>query len=163
MSEFSGFKKKKIQIAKETPFDNSTNGFTAEETQAAIEEINQTFITSVSPGFGFGRSSKVNRGTWLQCETVPSNKAGRHVYVNNAKVITVFVSSENIDTFDIGVYHHTGDETNLTFLGIVSIIASRGGTFSVSWPVPTNTQLALKLELGDARNLVCGLELSGTN
>jgi len=163
MSEFSGFKKKKIQIAEETPFDNSTNGFIANETQSAIEEVNQNSITSASPGFGFGRASRVNTGTWLQCESVPSNKAGRHVYINNAKVVSVFVSSENIDTFDISVYHHTGDETNLTYLGTVSVVASRGLTATVNWTVPTNTQLALKLSSGSGRNLVCGLELSGTN
>jgi len=29
-----------VQVAQSTPFDNSTNGFVSEDTQAAIEEVN---------------------------------------------------------------------------------------------------------------------------
>ena len=144
-------------------FDNDTNGFTADDVQGAIEELSNTVNTSASPGFSFGRSSNVNSGTWLQCETVPSNKAGRFVYINNAIVEQIFISNEQVSTFDISIYHHDGDEVNLTLIATASVVSARGGTFTISQSVPTNKQLALRLTSGSARNLVCGLELSGTN
>jgi len=125
-------------------------------------ELNQV-ATSASPGFSFGKASNVNSGTWLQCETVPSNKAGRFVYINNAVVETIFISNENIATFDVEIYHHEGDGVNLTLIDTVSITSARGGSFTVGQSVPTNKQLALKLSSGSARNIVCGLELSGSN
>jgi len=157
------FIKQKIQSALETFFDNSTNGFVSTNVQGAIEELNDTVITSASPGFSFGRASNVNSGTWLQCETVPSNKAGRFVYISSPVVEKIFVSSENVSTFDISIYHHEGDEINLTLVDTVSIVSSRGGTFTINLSVPSNVQLALRVTSGSARNLVCGLELSGNN
>lgn len=144
-------------------FDNTVSGFTATNVQDALDEIANDVNTSASPGFSFGRASNVNSGTWLQCETVPSNKAGRFVYINSAVIERVFVSSENISTFDIEVYYHDGDEVGLTLLGSVSIVSARGDEFVVSWAVPSDKQLALKLSSGSARNVVAGLELSGTN
>lgn len=146
-----------------TEFDNTSNGFVANDVQGAVEELNNRVVTSASPGFSFGRSSNVNSGTWLQCEGVPSNKAGRWVYVNSAEVRRVFVSNELQTTFSIEVYYHDGNEINLTLLGTVNISNKYGDDFSVSWSVPTNKQLALKVSSGSARNIVAGLELKGTN
>jgi len=149
---------KKSQVAEEIPFDNDTNGFDSTDVQGAIEEVG----LSASPGFSFGRSSNVNSGTWLQCETVPSNKAGRYVYINDASVVRVFVSNETVGTFDLEVFYHDGDATGLTSLGTVSVVSSRGDEFIVNWAVPTNKQLAIRLVSGSARNIVAGLELQGT-
>lgn len=150
-------------VASSTPFDNSTNGFTADDVQAAIEEVDNKVNTSASPGFSFGRASNVNAGTWLQCETVPSNKAGRLVYISNANIETIFVSNETVSTFDVQIYSHDGDEVNLALISTHSIVAARGGSFTVNQSVATNKQLAIKLSSGSARNIVAGLELSGTN
>lgn len=144
-------------------YDNTTSGLTATDAQAAIDEIANTVSTSASPGFSFGRASNVNTGTWLQCETVPSNKAGRFVYISNAVVEKIFISSETVSTFDVSVYHHDGDEINLTLISTSSVVSARGGVFTVGVSVPQNKQLALRVTSGSARNMVCGLELSGTN
>ena len=150
-------------VARSLFFDNETNGFVADNIQEAIEELSETVSTSASPGFSFGRASNVNSGTWLQCETVPSNKAGRFVYITGAVVEKIFISNETISTFDISIYHHDGNEINLTLVDTVTVTASRGGSFTISQSVPTNKQLALRVTSGSARNLVCGLELSGSN
>lgn len=149
-------------VAESVPFDNDTNDFIAEDVQAAIEEVNQTLVTSASPGFSFGRSSNVNSGTWLQCETVPSNKAGRFVYISNPVIKNIFISNEQISTFNVSVYSHEGDEVNLTLIDTVSVVSSRGGTFAIDAPIASGVQLALRITSGSARNIVCGLELSGT-
>lgn len=146
-------------VAESVPFDNDSNGFVADDVQGAIEEING----SASPGFSFGRSGNLSANTWLQNEGVNSNRAGRWVYINDAVVERIYVGSENIDTYDVAIYHHDGDQVNLTFVGSVSVTAARGAKFTVSFAVPTDKQLAVRVENGSAKNLVVGLELSGNN
>lgn len=153
-------------VAEQIPFDNDTNGFISEDTQAAIEEVNTNVQTSASPGFSFGRASNVNSGSWLQCETVPSNKTGRFVYITNAFVRRVFVSSETIDTYDIEVYYNDKaglyGPVGLVLMGSVSVVNDYGGFFVVNWAAPIGTELAIRLVNGSAKNVVAGLELSGS-
>lgn len=150
--------------AANTFFDNTlTTELTSDDMQGAIDEISNIVSTSASPGFSFGRASNVNNGTWLNVEGVPSNKAGRWVYINDAIVTKVFVSNEQLTTFDLDVYSHDGDGINLTLLGTISVVNSRGDSFDVNFPVATDKQLALRLSSGSARNIVAGLELQGTN
>lgn len=151
-------------IAANFPFDETITGeLTATDVQGAIDELSNTVATSASPGFSFGRASNVNTNTWLNCEGVPSNKAGRWVYISNAVVTRVFVSNEQQATFDVSIYYHDGNEINLTLLGTVSVVNVYGDSFSVDFPVPTDKQLALRITSGSARNVVAGLELQGTN
>ena len=150
-------------VARQIGFDNSTNGFVADEVQGALEELKNDISTSASPGFSFGRASNVNNGTWLLNEGVPSNKSGRYVYINNAIVEKIFVGSETVSTYDLEIYSHDGDSVNLTLLDTVSIVSSRGGTIIVGVAVAIDKHLAIKLVNGSARNVVAGLELSGTD
>ena len=155
-----------VQHSRGTPFDNSSNGFTSTDAQGAIEEIFNNIVTSASPGFSFGRSGNTVPNTYLQNETVPSNVSGRWVYINNAVVETVFISNELTTTYKIEVLYHDGNGAGLTSLGTVVITAAKGGAFPVNWPVPTNKQIAVRIATdspNSAKNVVCGLELSGTN
>jgi hypothetical protein len=153
---------KKSQVAEEIPFDNDTNGFIADDTQGAIEEVNNNIQTSASPGFSFGRSGNVSSNTWLNCEGVPSNKSGRYVYITNALVSRVFVSSEEVSTFSLEVYYNDKGGTGLNLLGTVTVTTDYGDAFSVNWSVPTDKELAVKLVGGSAKNVVAGLELRGS-
>lgn len=115
---------------------------------------------SASPGFTWGRSGNLPSGTWLQNDTVPSNTAGRRVFLSNPEIIKVFVSSEGVDTFDIGIYEHTGSGTEV-LLNTVSVVAARGGDFDVSISPTTGKELAIRLETGSAKNVQVGLILIG--
>jgi len=150
-------------VARQIFYDNSDSGLTAEDVKSGIDEVANLVNVSASPGFSFGRSSNVNANTWLQCETVPSNKSGRYVYISNATVTEVFVSNENQDTFDLEVYSNDKGGLGLVLLGTVNIVSSYGGAFSVNWTVVTGTELAIKLVNGSGKNIVAGLELAGTN
>jgi hypothetical protein len=153
------------QVADSVPFDNDVAQIdnSPSTVQEAIENLANDVATSASPGFSFGRASNVNNGTWLLCETVPSNKSGRFVYITNAVVEKIFVSSEDIATYDLEIWYHEGNSVNANLIATVSVVNSRGGAFTVGQSVPTNTQLAVKLVNGSAKNVVAGLELSGTN
>jgi len=149
-------------VAKSVPFDNSTNGMTSTDTQAAIEEVNDKISTSASPGFSFGRSGVISNGTYLQCETVPSNISGRWVYINSASVKYIYASNEDVTTWVIEVLYHDGNGVGLTSLGTVTITAVKGGAFPVDWSVPTGKQIAVRINSGNPKNVVCGLELRGS-
>ena len=152
-------------VAKSVPFDNTSNGFTATETQSAIEEVSDLVATSASPGFSFGRSGVCSPGTYLQCETVPSNVSGRWVYISDAIVEAVFVSNETSTTYKVEVLYHSGNGASMTSLGTVTVTADYGAAFTVNWSVPTGKQIAIRIATDSAnspKNIVCGLQLSGT-
>jgi len=150
-------------VAKQIFFDNAGSGLLSEDVEAAIIEVDNKVNTSASPGFGFGKGGNVSANAYLECEGVPSNISGRYVYINSAMVTRVFIAVQLASTFDVEVFSHDGDETNLTSLGSVSVVASTGGEFSVSWSVTTGKQLAMRIVNGSAKNAVGGLELQGTN
>lgn len=131
-----------------------------------VEVLENTYSpvdTSASPGFSFGRSSNVLQGTWLLNESVPSNKAGRFVYINDASVQKIFVSNEISTTFDLEIYYHYGNEIGLTLVDTINVVSDYGGVFTIGQTVPTGSQLALKVSSGSARNIIAGLELLGNN
>jgi hypothetical protein len=153
-------------VSKSIPFDNSTNGFISTDAQAAIEEVNNKIITSASPGFSFGRTGVCSGGTYMQCETVPSNISGRWVYITNAVVTNVYVANETTTTYSMEVLYHDGNGVNLTSLGTVTVNAAKGAAISVNWPVPTNKQIAVRVANSTAnspKNVVVGLQLQGSN
>lgn len=158
------FKRRKIQVAGETPFDNDTNGFESDNVQGAIEEINNKVDRSASPGFSFGRTGFSYPNTYMQCETVPSNISGRWVYVENASVVYVFVTNEITTTYSMTVSYHDGNGINEVILGTVTVTSAKGAVIPVSWPVPINKQIAVKVAANSAdspKNVVVGLELRG--
>lgn len=151
--------------AEQISYDNTDSDLTAINVQDAIDELAGQVQTGASPGFSFGRSNTVNQGTYLLCETVPSNVAGRWVYVNNAYVRKVFVANELSTTFTLDVYYHDGNNLNETLLGSVTVTSANGGVFTVNWAVPLNKQLSIKVAAGSAnaaKNIVAGLELAGS-
>lgn len=164
-TDFKRFNKQKIQDALETPYDPNNDpdcDLISETVQEVIEEICNKLNTSASPGFTYGRSGNLPADTWLLNETVPSNISGRWIFTNNTSVTEIYVGTENVDTFDIALYYHDGDEVGLTFVGSVSIVAATGGKFSVNFPVVTDKQLGVRIINGSAKNAVVGLQLEGT-
>lgn len=149
-------------VAESIPFDNDSNGFSSDDVQGAIDELSTVVGASASPGFNFGRSGNVGSGTWLNVTgNVPSNRAGITVALNSPEITQVFVANQNINTFDIGIYEHEGDQVNLTLLGTVSVVSSRSETFTVSIPVTSGRQLAVRVTSGSTKNVNVGLQLKG--
>ena len=152
----------KSQVAETTPFDNDNTDFVSDNVQDVIVELSNTVSTSASPGFSFGRSSNVGANTWLQITgSVPSNRTGIPVAIQNASLALVSVGNENISTFDITIYEHEGDQINLTTLTTVSVVSARTGNFLVDVPVTTGRQLAARVTSGSARNIGVSLQLKG--
>lgn len=151
-----------LLIAENIPFDNSTNGFIADNVQDAIEEIG----ASASPGFSFGRSGNVFQNTWLnRVGNIPSNRTGVTIGINSPIVSQVFCANRNIETYTIGIYEHDGNSVNLTLLGTVDVVSSRSATFNVSFATSTGKQLAVRLltASGSIQDLGVDVILIGSN
>jgi hypothetical protein len=84
------------------------------------------------------------------------------VYINSASVKYVYASNEDVTTWVIEVLYHDGNGIGLTSLGTITVTAVRGGAFPVDWSVPTGKQLAIRINSGNPKNVVCGLELRGS-
>ena len=54
-----------VQVAGTVPFDNSTNGFVADETQAAIEEVKSLVDGFPRAGIGTAHNGTVSNNQWL--------------------------------------------------------------------------------------------------
>jgi hypothetical protein len=136
------------------------------EIMAFIEEFtNQLVKASASPGFTWGRSGSSPASTWLQNDTVPSNRTGRSVFLSNAIITKVFVANENALAIKVQIYSHDGNEIGLTLLGSVTTGAVRTSTFDVSYSVALNKQIALRIASdspNSAQNVVAGILMSGT-
>lgn len=151
------------QVAEETYFDPANcDAIDSEDTQGAIEDICGEVAGAASPGYSFGRSGNIPSNTWLYNEGVPSNKAGHAVRLTTPRIRELNISSEDIDTFDITIYEHEGDEVNLTSLVTVNIIAARGDTFGVDVAMTAGRQLAARLTSGSAKNVIVDLTLKGS-
>lgn len=146
-------------VASTLPFDNSTNGFNAQDVQAAIEEIG----ASASPGFSWGRGGNNSTNTWLNNEGVPSNRSGRFIFIANPELAVIFCSNRNISTYTISVYEHEGDEINLTLLDSLSVVAARGAFKTTAIPVTAGRQLAIQITSGSAQDIVAGVILKGVS
>lgn len=148
-------------VAGTVPFDNTSNGFSSDNVQDAIEEIG----ASASPGFSFGRGS-ASTGTWLnRVGEIPSNRTGVTIGINSPIVTKVFCASENVDTYTIGIYDHDGDSINLNLLGTVTVTAARVGNFTTSFTTSTGKQLAVRVTTatGTVQNLGVDVILAGSS
>lgn len=152
----------KSDVAKGIPFDNTGNGFTSTDVQAAIEELKAAAAASASPGFAWSRSGNIPSDSWLLNDEIPSNRAGRTILLTSATIEKISVATEDINTYSIQIYHHEGNEINLTLLHTVNVTSTRSyQTLIPSISVPTNKQLALKVGTGSAKNLVVALIIKG--
>lgn len=115
---------------------------------------------SASPGFTWGRSGNCPDGTWLLNDSVPSNKAGRRIFLNGAGIIKIFVSCENSSTFDVVVYEHSGSGSEVV-VGSVSLVAQRSADFDVDLGLTTGKELSVRIENGAAQNPQVGLIITG--
>ena len=144
------------------PFDPTGTDLTEEQVGPAIRELAATVGVSASPGFQFGRAGNLNDGTYLYTVGgVPSNRAGITVALDNPVITAVYVANQNISTFDIQIFQHDGNEAGITFVGTVSIVNARSGTFAVNFPLIKGRQLATRVNFGSARNCNVGLQLQG--
>lgn len=143
-------------------FDPTSTDLVSDDVQGAIVELQDKVGVSASPGFSWGRAGNLSTNTWLLNDSVSSQRAGRTVNLIDPVITAVSIANEDINTFDISFYEHDGDSINLTLLGTVSVTAARSLNAFINVPVTSGKQLAVRITSGSAKNVVVGLQLSGT-
>lgn len=160
------------QVAVSVPFEPLRNpGFggqpsvlTSEEAQSAIEEVQANVSADLSYSHTMGRSGSVPSSTYLLNDSIPSNLSGKNNALNNAKIVKVSVSNQGATALTVELLTHDGDEVNLTVIGSVTTPAQRSSTFTVSYPVAVNKQVAIRLAAASAsaKNLNICYQVKGT-
>lgn len=148
--------------ASNTFFDNTGTEYVGDNVGDVLKEVEDKVGVSASPGFSWGRSANVSAGTWLLNDSVPSNRSGRTVNLVDPAITAISIAVEDIATFDVTIYEHDGDSINLTSLGTINVVSARSFTAFLNFPVTSGKQLAVRVTSGSAKNIVVGLQLSGT-
>ena len=149
-----------IQDARQVPFDNTTNGFVANEVQSAIEEINDQLNNQASPGFTWGDSGNINN-SYLLNDNVFSNKAGRIIPVDGS-IVTISIAAENTSTATIWIRRRTDPGPVFTTIATLAYGGARKATASIVSPpaVTTGDELVAYVD-GQAKNPVVSVVIQG--
>jgi len=148
-----------IPTAKDIAF--SDPNFDSDNVGEALTEVGG----SASPGFSFGREGLVTSGTWLKRPgNVPSNRAGVTVNIDNPRIVAVACANRNVDTYNVSVYEHDGNQDNLTLLTTVNIVSDSSAIFLIDITCTKGRQLAVRLTGGaNVRDIGVDLTLKGNN
>lgn len=92
------------QVAVSTPFDNTSNGFTSEEVQSAIEEVDGKVTGKPRAIVTFGYQGNANTGRWLETfDSVSSNQVP-FVTAEPAKIVALSLVNKNTNTGTVSLY-----------------------------------------------------------
>ena len=139
---------------------------------AHIEEsTTQATASSGKPSYSFGRAATVVVDTWLDSgNNIPSNETGIPFGLDNGALIELWIGNKNLVAYDLTVYHHLGDEVNLTVLTTVTVPAgARTKIFKVAdfgiVAVPKDVQIAMRvtdIPGGNPRSVAAHATIAGT-
>jgi len=96
----------------------------------------------------------VSENEFLKNYTIPSNITGGFVSASNVTLNKIIVNTGIVSTFDVEVYSHDGNSSNLTLLDTVSLSSSTGNVFIISEPIALNKQIAIKIVNGSGENIM---------
>jgi ABC-type uncharacterized transport system ATPase component len=91
-------------VARSVPFDNSTNGFIASETQSAIEEVKNLFMNTSSFAIIAGRSASTGAGVFLDFIAGNSSDTSPFVAIQNVNIRGLSAAGTSSTTCVVGLY-----------------------------------------------------------
>lgn len=127
---------------------------------ASYIEVNS--IADSSPGFSFGRSGSCSAGTYLQIDSVPSNKAGRLVPFSTAVLNSVFVVCEEDSTFTIDVELRTGSLFTVVYTATLTAARKFTETGIPDVEFVQGDEVCVKIGSGSTKNVNVGLVIRGS-
>lgn len=120
---------------------------------------------SASPPFEYYRDEITSAGEYLLCGgMVPSNTRGRPVPISNGQLVTAFVSSKKIDTYNVDVEVRTDPGGIPTFTHLTTFSVS--GTRKVTIPITganlnLGDELVMKISSGSVEDVLIGVIIFG--
>lgn len=130
-----------------------------------FNELARSAAVTASPGYTWGKSGSLNKGDYLLNDTVPSNLAGRPIFLYNAELIAVYGVSELAKTFELEVYEH--DSVTFVLKYTISFTAQRLKFENIAVPVPMTNgkEMAIRIGTGSLerpKNMTAGIIMRGT-
>jgi len=137
-----------IQVARTVPFDNSSNGFTSQDTQSAIEEVNNKVVQS-SKAFTFAAyNGNANTGRYLEFFSGISSDLAPIKVIGALTVLAIVArTTSTSSTCDIGFYNIVSTPVLLytvSFSNQKEVIVSSPSLFVL----PASGELAIKIDSG---------------
>lgn len=132
------------------------------ENRSLVGNLNELYIkadVSASPGFSWGKSGNINSGTYLDNDTVPSNRAGRLVPISSGYIAEISVACENPATGTLTIQTRSG--AVFTDIASISLSAQRIKTQSYTVSVSKGDELAVYVSSGSLKNPVVGVVIKG--
>ena len=140
------------------------------EILAFIEQhVSITVGGTSKPQYAWGRAGSNNPLQYLDNNGVPSNRSGIPFGKNNGQLIELWISNPNLADFDISLYHHEGNEFNLTLVTTKNIAATdRVKIYTVAdlgQSIPNGVQMAARIAAvnsGNAKDTEVFAQIIGT-
>jgi hypothetical protein len=126
-----------------------------------FRDLTASNLTGASPGFTFGKSGSVSSGSWLVCDTVPSNVTGRRNPLASSILADLWVDNQDVATYTVEVYEHQGNGVGLTLKASLTVTSARGSQSSPNVSLTAGYQLAIKVSSGSPRNVIAGIVIKG--
>lgn len=118
-------------------------------------------IADSTPGFSFGRSGNCTAGTYLQIDSVPSNRAGRIVPFETAELSNIFIVCQEQSTFTIEI--QTRVDSIFTTIHTTTVNSSRVFTEKIeNVQFVLGNEVCVKIGSGSCANIIVGLIIKGT-
>lgn len=128
-------------VAKGIPFDNSTNGYTAEDVQAAIEETQFTITNRLMFPLSFGRNGTLSDVYLYSFYNVPSNDSPIVIPTSASFLYVAFSNLNDVGSANIHVYKVDSNLANQTLLGTFNfsgrtyISTEQSGVVDAGWGI----------------------------
>lgn len=97
----------RTQLAQNTPFDNATNGFTATDVQAAIEETLLDAINNDRYPIQANYNGNANIGRYLEVFPGEDSLAAPLLSPSNSKIVQITIQAVAVSTGSIEIYNIT--------------------------------------------------------
>ncbi len=131
------------QVSTSVPFDNSNNGFSAQDVQAAIEEV-RTYHRYVAV---CGYQGNANTNTYLQFfRSNPSNTTP-FIVAESSEIKSLSLAAEVAATTTINIYKNGSMVTSISLANQTQNVST-----GLSISVASGDKLSAKVASGSARN-----------
>lgn len=132
----------KNQHAIETPFDNTSNGFTATDVQAAIEEALTTARTKDRYFVMSGFDGTASTGRWLEFLTNVASNISGFVVPKDSYMEEYSIACQSSTTVTVGIF------VNAVQVDTFTVTTERKGTKDVFFQVNALDEISFKINSG---------------
>jgi hypothetical protein len=135
------------QVARSVPFDNTSNSFTAKETQSAVEEARNSASGKIRIPDNAGFDGTASSGRWLErTANAPSNEAPL-VLPQARKLQNLAVTSTSTATGTLTVYKSPRD-TPVSIATITITAGIRAYTTAIGYSLVAGDEVGYKMTSG---------------